>query len=190
MLALSRKLHNVTSIRPRIEQQNARRGEIGGIPGHDVQTVPPGSCRDQSVTGWDGPPSFLRRGCQFSPDAAGFKINRKQPVSIESLQFLQPTLQFVLVPAFSEERYPLSDFADRKNADKQGLVIERIHSVPDPRVTPWMAQDRKDTSIKQHSHSLVSRMEERSRARLSPSRLGPSPRRNSLKLGWVPVSFS
>src|SRR5467141_60801 len=97
--------------------------------------MPPGRGSDKPVTSRHGSPESLGGSCELAPDSAGFKIDRKQPVTIMALQRLQPNLQRALVLPFLEKRDPLGDFADRKDAHKQALAIKRIHSAPHAGIT-------------------------------------------------------
>src|SRR5260370_24069984 len=47
----------------------------------------------QPITGRHNSPESLSGGCELAPDSAGFKIDRKHPVTIVALQRLQPDLE-------------------------------------------------------------------------------------------------
>src|ERR1700676_4228305 len=103
---------------------------------------------------------------------------------------LQPHLEFAFAPAFFEKGNPFGDFSDGHHTDKQIVAFESFHRAADAGMPFGTAQFRNHAGIEENSQNFTSRMGESSRVRSSFSRLGPSPRRNSLKPGRFPVSFS
>src|ERR1700692_4327485 len=103
---------------------------------------------------------------------------------------LQPRLEVAFDLAFLEKGNPVGGFSNGYDTHKQVLAVESLNRVADTEMPFGTAQFRKHASIEQDSQNFTSRMGESSRVRSSFSRLGPSPRRNSLKPGRFPVSFS
>jgi hypothetical protein len=70
---------------PRIEEQYASGLKVLGVPRHDMKPVT--QCRggNQTVSGGNSLPELLRRGCEFSPDMAGFQIHRQNAIRIVTL---------------------------------------------------------------------------------------------------------
>ena len=100
------------SARPRVKEQSPCGLEIGGVPGHDAETVAQRSGGDECVGGVDGSACFLGGRCEFSPDAAGFEIDREEPIGVGTLEGLQPGFKRALPLAFAQKGDPLGDFAD------------------------------------------------------------------------------
>jgi len=127
----------------------------------------PGGGGNQAITGRQSPAHFLRGRREFSPDAAGLKINGEKLVGIMAFQGLQPNLKRALLPAVPEKSDPFGDFADRENANEQVLAVQSLDGTPHAGMRPGAAQLGQDARIQQDSHSFTSLMGERSRVRLS-----------------------
>jgi hypothetical protein len=118
-----------------------------GVPGHDVQPVPPCGGRDQTVTGGHNLPYFLRGGREFSPNVAGFEIHGQDVISVMSFHILQPHLEIALLLAFLEKSNSFRDFPNRQNADKQIITLERLNSPANTGMSLWAAQFGEHTGI-------------------------------------------
>jgi hypothetical protein len=160
------------------------------IPGHDVQAVSPCCSGNQTITCGNNSTDSLRSGCEFSPGTASFKIDGYDSVGVISLEGLQPRLKIEFVLALFEKGNPFGNFSNGNDTDKQAVAFESFNCAANTKVPFGAAQFRKHTGIEKDSQNFTFRMGESSRVRSSPSRLGPSPMRNSLKPGRLPVSFS
>ena len=161
-----------------------------GIPGHYVKAVTPCCGGNQAVTCGNNLPGFPRGGCEFSPGMAGLEIDGQDSVGVIPFEGLQPRLEVAFDLAFLEKDNPFGRFSDGYDTDKKVLAVESFHRAADAGMPLGTPQFRKHASIEQDSQNFTSRMGESSRVRFSFSRLGPSPSRNSLKPGRLPVSFS
>jgi len=175
---------------PRIEQQHTRRRKVFGVPGHDVQAVASRRSRNETVACGNDLTRSLRGGCEFSPGVAGFEIDGKDSVGVIAFEGLQPCLEFTFVLAFLEKSNSFGDFSDGYDTDKQTVIFESFHRTADARMPFGMAQFGEHAGIEKNSQNFTSRIGASSRAKSSPSKLGPSPIRNSLNPGRLPVSFS
>ena len=175
---------------PRIEQQHTCRREVFGVPGHDVQAVASRRSSNETVACGNDLTGSLRGGCEFSPGVASFEIDGQDAVGVVTFEGLQPCLEFTFVLAFLEKSNSFGDFSDGYDTDKQTVVFESYHRTADARMPLGVAQFGKHAGIEKHSHNFTSRIGAPSRARSSPSRLGPSPIRKSLNPRRLPVSFS
>jgi hypothetical protein len=177
-------------VRPRIDQQHTGRREVLGIPGHDMKAVTPCCSGDQAVACGNNLAGFLRGGCEFSPSMAGLEIDGQDSVGVITFEGLQPRLEVAFGLALLEKGNPFGDFSNGYDTDKQIVAFESVNRAADTGMPFGTAQFRKHAGIEQHSQSFISRMGKSSRVRSSFSKLGPSPSRNSLKPGRLPVSFS
>ncbi len=161
-----------------------------GIPSHDVKSVTPCCSGNQAVTCGNNLPGFLRGGCEFSPGMAGLKIDGQDSVGVMLFEGLQPRLEVTFDLAFLEQGNPFGHFSNGYDTHKQVVAFESFNRAADAGMPFGTAQFRKHAGIEEDSQNFTSRMGESSRVRSSLSRLGPSPMRNSLKPGRLPVSFS
>jgi hypothetical protein len=74
------------SDRPGVKEQDSGGLEISGVPGHDAEAVAKRGGGDESVRSVHNAACFLGGGSEFSPDVAGFKIDRKQTVGVIALK--------------------------------------------------------------------------------------------------------
>ncbi len=155
-----------------------------------MKAVTPCRGGNQAVTCGNNLTGFLRGGGEFSPGMAGLEIDGQDSVGVIPFEGLQPRLEVAFDLAFLEKGNPLGDFSDGYDADKKVIAVESFHRAADTGMPLGTPQFRKHASIEQDSQNFTSRMGESSRLRFNFSRLGPSPRRNSLKPGRLPVSFS
>ena len=161
-----------------------------GIPGHDVKAVTPCRSGNQAVACGNNLTGFLRGRREFSPDMAGLKIDGQDSVGVIAFERLQPRLEVAFVLAFLEKSNPLGGLSNGYDTEIQVFAVESFHRATYAGMPFWTAQFRNHAGIEQDSQNFTSRMGESSRVRSTFSKLGPSPRRNSLKPGRLPVSFS